>query len=188
MSDYSQLSDIQLTDLLKNGDNAAFKTIYQRYWKKLLYFANQKTGHFPDAENLVQDVFASLWQRHKTLTITATLENYLVVSVKYRVLKRLDKQRSERLYNENRLSSDLLDNSTQEYLDFEELRHRLEKLVAELPAHARLIFKLNKEEGKSHKEIADQLGMTEKAVNAQLVRAKKKLRDGLNSFLMNFLL
>ena len=188
MSDYTTLNDVQLTDLLKDGDNAAFKAIYQRYWKKLLYFANQKTGDFSDSESLVQDVFASLWQRHKTLQITSTLESYLVVSVKYRVLKRLDKQRSERIYTQSQPSGDLLDDSTQQYLDFEELRERLEKLVSALPENAQLIFRLSKQEGKSHREIAQELGMSEKAVNAQLVRTKKKLRDGLNSFLISFLL
>lgn len=45
---------------IAKGDEYAFECLYNRYWDKLLYFANQKTGDLMEAENVVQDVFVSL--------------------------------------------------------------------------------------------------------------------------------
>ncbi|WP_257668123.1 RNA polymerase sigma-70 factor [Parapedobacter tibetensis] len=189
MADYGKYTDQELFPLLKAGDDLAFKALYLRYWKKLLYFAAQKTGDFADAENIVQDIFVSLWEKRETLRLTSTLDHYLFVSVKYRVIKLLDRKRSQRLHaDRNAATHDILDDSTQQYLDFEELRHRLEELIGTLPEKSELIYRMNKEEGMSHKEIGSELGMSEKAVNARLVRIKKTLRTGLNSFLGGFLL
>lgn len=189
MEDFSTYNDQELILRLREGDDLAFKALYIRYWKKLLHFASQKTTDYYDAENIVQDVFVSLWNRRTELNISSGLEGYLIVSVKYRIIKLYDKHRSQRLYAENAFATgDVLDDSTQQYLEFEELRHRLEELIGALPERSALIYRMNKEDGMSHKAIATELGMSEKAVNAQLVRIKKTLRTGLNSFLASILL
>jgi RNA polymerase sigma factor (sigma-70 family) len=189
METYGSLSDQELTDLLKTGDHVAFTTIYKRYWKKLVHYALQKSGDPMDAENMVQDVFVSLWKRRTELTFTGELSRYLTASVKYRVIKLFHKQHAKRLYEENALLNyDLLDDSTREQLDLVQLEEQLAHLVNALPQKAQLIYRMNKESDMSHREIGDQLGMNEKAVNTQLVRIRKTLRVGLNSFLHSFLL
>lgn len=186
---YNEISDQELTDLLKAGDHVAFTTIYKRYWKKLVHYALQKADDPMDAENMVQDVFVSLWNRRAELTFTCELSRYLTASVKYRVIKLFHKQHARRLYEENALANhDLLDDSTREQLDLAQLEQRLEHLVNALPEKAQLIYRMSKEGEMSHRQIADQLGMNEKAVNTQLVRVRKTLRIGLNSFLNSFLL
>nr|WP_218625307.1 sigma-70 family RNA polymerase sigma factor [Mucilaginibacter sp. dw_454] len=183
------LTDIELLSLLREDDNAAFTEIYHRYWRKLLHYALQKTSEYMDAENLVQDVFVSLWNRRGQLELSGELSNYLVVSVKYRVIKLLAKQRSQRLYVEDKLqNADLLDDSTQEYLSFNQLKAELEEIIVTLPEKAQLIYRMNKEQGMSHRQISEELDMSEKAVNASLVRTKKTLRASLNSFLGMYLL
>jgi len=182
-------TDQELFIRLKEGDAASFEEIYKRYWKKLLHFATQKSGDIVDAENIVQDVFVSLWNRREELQINSKVENYLIVSVKYRVIKFLDKQRSKRVYETHQsATTDILDDSTQQYLDFDELQDRLAELIGNLPEKAALIFKMSREEGMSHKSIANELGMSEKAVNAQLVRTRKSLRTSLNALLHSVLL
>ncbi|MNR26805.1 RNA polymerase sigma factor [compost metagenome] len=142
-----------------------------------------------EAENIVQDVFVSLWKRRACLEINSEFKNYLIVSVKYGVIKFLNRQRTKRLAEENSASSyDVLDDSTQQYLDFEELRFKLEEMISKLPQKIALIYRMNKDEGMSHREIAHTLGMSEKAVNSHLVRTKKILRAGLDTFLSTILL
>jgi RNA polymerase sigma factor (sigma-70 family) len=85
------------------------------------------------------------------------------------------------------LAGEMVDDSTQEYLAFEDIRERLEVLVANLPEKSRLVYQL-KSEDKSYKEIATELNITEKAVDAHLLRARRKLRIELGSFLGSFLL
>lgn len=189
MSAYSTYTDQELVALLTKGDEQGFEHLYNRYWDRLLHFAYQKTGDRVEAENVVQDVFVSLWNRRETLNIKADISHYLVVSVKYRVIRIFEQQRTQRLNEQQSLSTfDVLDNSTQEYLEFDELKQRLEKLICELPEKPALIFRLSREEGLSHKEIADQLNISERAVNDSLVKTKKSLSVNLRSFLHSYLL
>ncbi len=188
MRNLVNISDPELLALLREGDAAAFRALYDRYWQPLLYFASQKAGgDIAEAENMVQDVFVSVWDRREKLNIDSSFEAYLVVSVKYRVIKWLNRHYTESLYAEDGIPMDILDDSTQEYLAFDELQTRLGRLIATLPEKAQLIYRLSQEEGLSHKQIADELGMTETAVNVTLVRTRKMLRGGLSSFLTTFL-
>lgn len=187
MATLKTLNDHELLALLKEGNSVAFDILYNRYWHRVLALAHQKTGDLMEAENVVQDVFVSLWKRKDTLIINGDFANYLFVSVKYRVLKVLA-QRKTRFAESLELASDLLDDSTQEYLAFDELRARLELLIGSLPETSRLIYRLSKDDGKSYKEIAAELNISEKAVDAHLVRTRRTLRTGLGSFLGNFLL
>jgi RNA polymerase sigma-70 factor (ECF subfamily) len=189
MSDYSSLADQELLQLMKQDKQPAFDELYNRYWKKVLAVAIHKINDIAESESIVQDIFFSLWKRRLDIQISTSFNNYLMASVKYRVIKVLDKQRRQRLYEEQSPSStDLIDDSTQQYIEYEELRRRLEELVGLLPHTCQLIYRMNKEEGKSYKEIANELGVSEKSVDAHLVRAKKTIRSGLDTYLSSFFL
>jgi RNA polymerase sigma factor (sigma-70 family) len=69
-------------------------------------------------------------------------------------------------------------------LEFEELQEQLSELVATLPEKCQLVFKLSRDAGYTHKEIASELGISEKTVEAHLGKALKVLRNGLNYLLV----
>ena len=73
------------------------------------------------------------------------------------------------------------DNSTQDRLDFEDLQTRLEALVAGLPEKCQLVYRMSRENGHSQREIAGELNISEKTVEAHLGKALKLLRNGLYS-------
>lgn len=189
MADYSKHTDRELVSLIAESDEQAFEQLYDRFWERLLYFARQKTDDLMDAENVVQDVFISLWHRRAEIRLTSDVAAYLMVSVKYRIIRVFEKQRAQRQHEQNSLVNyDFLDNSTQQYLDLEELRSQLEIQICKLPEKSGIIFRMSREQGMSYKEIGEELGITEQAVNAHLVRAKKTLSLNLRSFLNSFLL
>ena len=129
------LSDEDLLDLVRSGNDAAFSEIYSRYWKKLLTVAiNKSDGNIEEAEEIVQDLFVSLWRRRGELQISTTLASYLAAAVKYRVIKSLARRNLRRRYEaENRGTFSIEDYSIQNWLEFEEVQARLEALVAALP-------------------------------------------------------
>lgn len=186
MEDLRSASDQELIALLKGADHAAFTEIYKRYWKKLFTVAANKIADLEEAREIVQNIFISLWNRRNELEIKGTLGNYLAVSVKYRVINALDKQHNHQNYLES-LSTSEVDDSTQEWLEFMQLKERLSILVAELPEKCRIVFQLSREQGLSQKEIAAELGISEKTVEGHLTKALKNLKTGLNSFLMTLL-
>ena len=183
MSVHKAFTDIELITALKMGDAAAFAEIYDRYWDKLFYVDARKLDQLEDAEEVVQSVFISLWNRRLSLNITSTLRSYLSVSIKYRVIKVLEKQYHQRKYVDSLKNRGLLDDSTQEWLEFMELKDQLEQLVLELPDKCRLVYRMSREQGFSQKEIAEKLDISEKTVEAHLGKATKTIRAGLNVFL-----
>lgn len=185
MHNYDTLDDWELTDLLKSGDRLAFTEIYNRYWKKLFSIAANKINDLEEAEEIVQDIFVSLWNRRDALCITTGLGSYLAVSVKYRVIKVLEKYSHARKYSDySKNALDMVHNSTEEWLEFEELKARLSEFVAELPQKCQLVFRLSRESGFSQKRIAEELEISEKTVEAHLGKALKILRTRLSQFLL----
>lgn len=185
MSSYIAYSDCELMNLLRSGDKSAFSEIYNRYWKKLFTVASNKIGQPEEAEEIVQDIFISLWDRRMEITITSSLNAYLAVSVKYRVIKILAKRYQHNKYEEHSLAfMPCSTNSTEDWLEFLELKSRLEILVAELPEKCRLVYKASREKGYSQKQIAEEFGIAEKTVEAHLSKALKSLRTGLGQMFL----
>ncbi|WP_270088038.1 RNA polymerase sigma-70 factor [Sphingobacterium sp. SYP-B4668] len=182
MSIFQESTDEELVSLLKEGNEHAFSMIYQRHWRRLFVIASQKINSFEEAEEIVQDIFFSLWTRRMNLEIQGNLSNYLSVSVKYRVIRVLDKHYRHRNYLNSLVDMSLVDDSTQENLLFEELRGQLSKYVAELPEKCRLVFQLSREQGYSQKDIAKELNISEKTVETHLGKARKYLRSRLAHF------
>jgi len=185
MYNYNILNDKELTGLLQQADEYAFTEIYNRYWDKLFTVAANKLRELDEAEEIVQDIFVSLWKRREDLADINSLSAYLSVSVKYRIIKLLDKQAQQQKYTDyTQYVKTLTDDSTQQWLEFEELRTRLAGFVADLPEKCRLVYQLSRDSGFSHKKIAEELSISEKTVEAHLSKALKTLRTRLSSFLL----
>jgi len=185
MRDYDLLTDGELTDLLKSNDKTAFTEIYNRYWKRLFGIAANKIKDLDEAEEIVQDIFVSLWRRREDLSAIISLSSYLAISVKYRVIKTLEKQSHAQKYADYyEYAMSITDNSTEEWMEFEELKTQLSQFVAELPAKCQLVFKMSRESGFPQKRIAEELGISEKTVEAHLGKALKILRTRLSQFLL----
>ena len=183
MPNYNDATDNDLLLLLKSDNEAAFTTLYNRYWKKLFVVASYRVGSLEEAEEIVQDIFTALWKRRNTLVLTSDLAKYLAVSVKYRVVKVLDKHYNKRRYIDSLVISEQVDNSTEERLSFDELCEELAKYVKQLPERCQLVFRLSREDGLSQKQIAETLQISEKTVEAHLGKAFKTLRTKLGSFM-----
>jgi len=185
MVDYNILNDKALAGLMSGDDRRAFTEIYNRYWKKLFSIAANKIHDLDEAEEIVQDIFVSLWRRRDQLNVIDTLSSYLAVSVKYRVIKALDKRSSQQKYaNYSKSYLNIVDNTTEQWLEFEELKGRLMVFVTELPEKCRLVYQLSRDAGYSQKMIAEEMGISEKTVEAHLGKALKTLRARLSQFLL----
>src|ERR1700761_41337 len=182
MYNYNILNDKELIDLLQQDDELAFTEIYNRYWKILLTVAANKLRELDEAEEIVQDIFVSLWKRRSELGVIDTLRSYLSVSVKYRVIKLLDKRGNYQRYaSYAEQTFTITDNSTLQWLEFEELKSRLALFVADLPEKCRLVYQLSRDAGYTQKQIAEELNISEKTVEAHLGKAIRTLRARLSS-------
>jgi RNA polymerase sigma-70 factor (family 1) len=184
MHNYESKQDSDLILMLRDGDEIAFGEIYNRYWKKLFVMASNRIGNLQDGEEIVQDIFTSLWRRRESLVLNGDLSHYLAVSVKYRVIRTLDKHYKQQRYIRSLPGNAEIDNSTLDILDFEELQEELAKHVKNLPDKCQLVFRLSREQGYSQKQIASELRISEKTVEAHLGKAYKVLRARLVRFIL----
>jgi len=183
----AQWDDEQLMELTRNGDRAAFTELYQRYWKKLFVVAANKLKDHAVAEELAQDILADIWYRRKQINITTTVNAYLSVALKYKIIDFMARLNHRQRY-QNQLADNPQDNSTQDWLSFVELKDRLSRLVNNLPEKCRIVYELSRDKGYTHKQIAIELGIAEKTVEAHLSKALKNLRAKLGSFLFSLFL
>lgn len=185
--EYELLSDYELIALLKQSDRLAFTQIYNRYWKRLLLVAANKLNSIEDAEEIVQDIYLMLWNRRFELEIKSELACYLAVSVKYRVIKALDKSYNQLKYINTHIHLSTVDNSTQEWLEFQELSEQLRLAMQDLPEKCQLVYRLSRESHLTQKEIAAELQISEKTVEAHMGKAIRILRAKLNYFIFTLL-
>ncbi|MDN3547265.1 RNA polymerase sigma-70 factor [Mucilaginibacter aquaedulcis] len=174
-------TDHQLLELIQKGDRLAFTELYNRYWDKLFTVAMNRLDDEHEAEEAVQEVFLSVWQRRSTLQLTHSVNTYLSVAVKYRIINHLDKQyRKRRHIDHLTISAPREVDSTSQWLSEKELRRQLEQSINNLPEKCRIVFLLSREEQKTNAEIAAELNIAEKTVEAHMTKALSTLRQTLN--------
>lgn len=190
MSDfYAHTTDGELFQLVKDGDIAAFREIYDRYWKLLFYMAEKKLRGFQDSEEIVQDIFADLWLKKSAIDLQYSLKSFLAGMAKFKIYTKLSQQYRRQMQTEDTACTEniLTDISVEDVYQIKELREEIFKAVNELPERCQLIYKLSREEGLSYKQIAAHLHLSEKTVETQMSRALKRLRAAFGTFISMFL-
>ncbi|MFA6083848.1 RNA polymerase sigma factor [Mucilaginibacter sp.] len=183
-SRYLTYTDEELVILVTQNDNNAFKLLYNRYWKKLLIQAYSKLQSQILAEEVVQDCFINFWKRRKRIELKYTFRTYIASVVRYEVMAQLAKSNKHSSFTEDIDGIVVEDHSTQQWLDFEELREHFETAVTALPEKCQLIFRLSREGGFTDKQISENLSISHKTVEAHIRKALKILRLTLGNFLM----
>jgi RNA polymerase sigma-70 factor (family 1) len=181
--DYRLLSDEGLLKLLKTSDEAALKEIYLRYWKDMYFVALKKVRIKNIAEELVQNLFVSLWANRETAGIRQ-LRNYLSKAIKYQVINFLkSKILRERYTLESSLCVSREENNCESTLLTHELSQAINNAIRKLPEKSQQIFRLSRMENHSIKEIARHLNISEKTVEYHITRSLKIMRIYLKDFI-----
>jgi RNA polymerase sigma-70 factor (ECF subfamily) len=180
----NKLTDFELSDMLKADSELVFRLLYERYWDKLYVIAKKRLGDNEEAEEVVQDVFCNLWRRRLNLNLTKGFDNYFAVAVKFEVINRMAKHAKATAYEkEAALALSEIDQSTIQQLDYNELLRQFEQTVNALPEKCRIVFKLQHEKGYTQQQIADELEISTKTVEAHLSKARKTLRGTFGNLL-----
>nr|WKN37255.1 RNA polymerase sigma-70 factor [Tunicatimonas sp. TK19036] len=183
MSGQGYHDDAFLVHLLQQSDEQAFELLYNRYWEKLLTIAYHRTGCMETAKELVQDVFANLWKRRDSLRIKTTFAAYIFTAMRYTILDHIRSQAVQKKYIEAIKQTALeTDNSTLNFIAYQELTGVLEQEISKLPEKCRIIFRMSRIEHYSTREIAERLDISPKTVENQLTKALKIIRTNLEEF------
>lgn len=180
---YRTYANDELVRLLQQDDAEAFTEIYQRYWQKMFAIAINRLHDSALAEDVVHDVFASLWA-NRTEAAIQTIENYLAVATKYMVLTRLKQQARQQQLLQQAPTTVAVNDEVELRMQQRQILARIAEEVEKLPEKCRLIFKYSREAGMPVKEIARVLQLSPKTVENQLTKALRQLRVATRSFFM----
>ncbi|GAC1368273.1 MAG: RNA polymerase sigma-70 factor [Hymenobacter sp.] len=181
---YASWKDAALVEALRRGDEHAFAEIYTRYGFTLLELAYRKVHSREAAEEIVQDLFTTLWHKRETAAIQK-LKEYLATAVKYQVINLIKSKLIHTGYVVYRqLGASVADHRTEEDLAIRDLSQALGRSLAYLPSYTREIFQLSRMEHQTVPQIAVRLNLSPKAVEYHLTRALKLLRVSLKDFLV----
>lgn len=184
MEDFSKYSDKELLALFREGSDAAFKEIYERYYRLLFLYAVKKLKSKEEAMDVVQEVFTVILSRRDTLDLTSTLSGYLYKSVLNRIFDIFRHKNAIRKYVEKGEHYIDVDSFQTDYLIREkDIAALIQKEIAGMPAKMRAIYEMKYNDFRRTKDIADALGISEHTVSTQLKRAAKHLKSRLGVFI-----
>lgn len=182
--------DLMLLNLVKQGNELAFQKIYNNYWEKLFAYTYNVLHIREASEEVVQDVFLSLWAKRESIIITSSLSAYLYGTTRHRMLNELRSVKVRKAYASHYafFVKNLHDNSNVEQQDLNDLEHSIEARILELPKKCQAVFRLSRQEHMPNKSIAERLHISRKTVENYLTHALKYIRTSLGGFLVFLIL
>jgi RNA polymerase sigma-70 factor (ECF subfamily) len=177
MAVYGKHSDHELASLLRGGDHSAFREIYDRYDKLLYIFAYRKLKQREEARDVVQEVFAWLWNNRSAIPDNATLAAYLYKSVLNKIFDIFRHQNIIQKWIENgKHYIDVADSETDYLIRERDIQEIIQREIDRMPPRMKEIYELKRKQYMTVKEIAEELDLSEHTVSTQLKRAQKHLK------------
>ena len=168
---------------LRGGSVDAFEEIFKRYWEPLYRVAKAKLRSHDEAEEVIQNIFSSLWEKRGLLHIS-NLEYYLHAATRNRILNIIrDRIPQEKYWEYYAAFMPTHGDFTDQAVAVDDLHDAVESAVDHLPEKTRQVFRLSRLEGRSNAEIASLLNVSEKAIEYHLTKSLKQLRLHLKDFI-----
>lgn len=158
----------------------SFRKLFDLYYEPLCRSLNYYTRDAQAIEEIVQEVFVTLWEDRDQLHIEH-IKTYLFSAARYRALNYLrDRQRQVKFF-EVWSEEEFLQKQGQDILNYDELIPHLQKAIDMLPVRCREIFELSRKEQFTYRQIADHYNISIKTVESQMSIALRKIRDYFSS-------
>lgn len=183
----------ELFTLMARGDEIAFSRIFFYYTGLLQPYILSMTRSTTASEEIIQDLFLHLWLNREKLEEIENYRAYIFTASNNRVYTWLKKRAREwRLQQEAGSRLATTGQTTEETIDWRESMSLIEKAVELLPPQKKLIYRLSRDQGLSHDQIAERLGLSKNTVKNHIVEAlrliRKQLEDQQGSALLAALL
>lgn len=168
----------ELLLLLLNGNEQAFEKIYRLYSSRLYGNLLKLVKSETEAQEILQDVFLKIWENRQNIDIEKSFRSYLFKIAENKVVDFFRK-----VARDKKREAELISLATNEYVPVEELLQSdektalLQKAIYSLPPQRQQVFRLCKLEGKSYKEVSEQLGISVSTISDHIVKATKSIRD-----------
>ncbi|RFS22787.1 RNA polymerase sigma-70 factor [Chitinophaga silvatica] len=178
------ISNIPSLDRLKEGDFKVFEMIFNTYWEELYSYAAKVLNSQADAQDLVQELFTSLWERRESLTIQTEIRYYLFSAIRKLILRKFRDEGLKEKHLEKFVEySELRSTLSHIKIESKDILKHIHNDLKQLPEKERQVFQMYHFEELSIREIAYRSGTAEQTVRNQLGNAYKKARPLLHRLL-----
>ena len=169
-----------LLTLLRQDSDAAFKSLYGQLTRRgrLFNFIYHKVRRKDTTEEILQEIFVSLWHNRNHLHIQTSMDAYLFGAAKHKIITyvRSELVRKKHAAEFTRFAQETYDNSVQEQLDVDDLQARVQIRIAELPDKCQLAFRLSRMEYTPIAQIAEKMNISPRTVENYITQALRHLR------------
>jgi RNA polymerase sigma-70 factor (family 1) len=165
---------------LKIDDQSAVDELFAFYYPRLYHFSKSILKIENEIDDVLQDVFVKIWINRQKIGNAETFNSYLFTITRNEVLNLIRKNLKDRNFrDELYLLSVAEEYHTQNSVEFEEIKSRIDQIVAALPEKRQKVFILSRSEGLSNKEISQRLNISEKTVEDHMTHSIRKIKQSL---------
>lgn len=181
--------DYQVLETIQSGNESAFEMIFKSYYQPLCRYAYTFLQDKEEAEEVVQSVFITLWEKRKNLDIQTSFKAYVYRMVRNSCLNQIKHEKVKQQHVAHELAvAEVSHESVSEKVNASELTDKISEAMKVLPEQCRLVFQLSRFEEMKYQEIADHLQISVKTVENHMGKALKIMREQLKDYLPLFLI
>lgn len=170
-------------------DKKQFEQLFKSHFNYLCNFAKQYVNDADTAQDICQKVFIALWEKRDNLDSSPSVKSYLFTAVKNRCLNYI---RDNKKYRSKVLDLDCGDfdlvEKEEDLFGENELKSKIGAALNTLPEKCRMVFEMSRFQNMKYREIAEELNISQKTVEAHMSKAMKMLREALKGYFIWFLL
>lgn len=173
------IEDLLLIGKIRKGDVVAFETLFRKFYSPLVLYSTGITGSSGIAEDIIQELFYSIWKNRERLEIVISVKSYLYRSVRNNSLSYLHKRDKPR--NADTFEQPYTHNPESE-TEGNELKEIITRSISSMPQRRAEIFLMHRFRNLKYKEIAQQLSLSVKTVELEMSRALKTLEKEIELY------
>lgn len=170
---------------IAEDDTKAFTQLFDQYWLQVFAHVRTYLKDAAQAEDITQDIFFSIWLNRSKLATVADFEPWLHVVTRNRTISGLRKLLREPGNEMKSLLPEIATlpgDSPAMQLDYKQSREWLQQAIDQLPPRRREVFRMSRQEGLTHQEIADQLQISKATVNEHISEALSFLKSKMAGY------
>lgn len=180
-----ELQEEQLIADFRKGDQNTFEQLFKANYEALCRYAYSFVNDRDEAEDVVQNMFVSVWEKRGEMEIQTNLKGYLYRMVRNACLNVLKhKKVVEKHADGSVLTEASHGESASELATTNELEGMIQRAIQTLPEQCRVVFELSRFENLKYGEIAARLEISEKTVENQMGKALRIMREQLKEYLV----
>ena len=154
-----------------------FEVFFKTHYPSLVQYALRFVPDKDAARDLAQQVFIKLYEKRNELVVHGSVKGYLFQMLKNMAINQINSHAIREKHQKNSVATANLIADLHQELEGKELESQLMEMIELLPERCKLVFKMNRFEGKKNAEIADELKISIRTVETQISKALKALRE-----------